>query len=798
MLLNAISYLCGNCLLLLCRTLPNATLVYSVALLIILLTSLCCIAASQIKISKVPITKLLRASIWVLKVASIAAMAFSWAVYQAQAHQANILPYALEKQPLTVIGYIDSFPQVKPGVPGVVAFKFVVQDSENLDTLNLGTIKLTWQTNLKLELGQRWQFIVRLKRPRGLANPGSFDVEKQSFQQRITAIGYVYSKHAADAQLIDDSSINVSSGKISHAIRKWLHAKIITALGEKEFVGTILALTLGMQQAISPQHWQVWQQTGVAHLLAISGLHIGFLAGLTYKITTWLWRRMPMAWLKLPVPQVGAIAALMAAYSYTFLAGFSVSAQRALVMVAVAMLAILYKRKITAVIGFAWALILVLVLDPLAVLSAAFWLSFVAVAILLYTFSGRKKLTGILQWLKPHLVLALGVLPLGINYFGNIVLIAPLANLILVPYVSFLVVPLALLGIVFTPLFTALAQQCWIMAEWLLAGIWPWLIKLQAVPAAKLSVSSPAYWQLVLASIGIAWLLAPHGFPGKIFGCYAILPLLIVNSSNAVDQDVIKITMLDVGQGLSIVLETKHHVLLYDTGPKFSGTANAGDRVIWPYLRSQGIYKIDKIIVSHADLDHAGGLISLMQHIMPPQILTPSPDALKIDPEIGVNIQACRAGQHWEWDGVKFEMLHPVSPLLKKRNDHSCVLRVSSKLHSILFTGDISGLAEQQLLANYAAKLPAEILMIPHHGSASSSADEFVAQVGPRYALVSVGYLNRYGHPKPQVVEKYAAHGSVVLDTASLGAISLKLNDKNKNIKANCYRIEQHKFWHEP
>lgn len=849
MLQYALSYLLGSCWILCCDTLPTHNLVYSLIFLFSIALGINFIIKKFFPDYSRQFGDLQRhyspgtlIGSKIIKLAIVAALGFCWACYQARMHQTHILPFELEQKPIELIGYIDSFPHANNNQTNnnhvnykqindnhdnnnKVQFNFVVEQVASttfVDTLNLGTIKLHWKNNPQLKLGQRWRVIVRLKRPRGFANPGSFDAEKFYFQQRITAIGYVDPK--TSPQLISDQPV-----KLSHRLRQSLYQHINTAIAGTEFSGLILALTLGLSQAVTPEQKLVFQQTGIAHLLAISGLHIGFVAGLVFTLISWLWRWLPSRWLLMfPANWIAAWVAIAAAYGYALLAGFAVSTQRAVIMVMAAMLGILVKRKVTTSFGFAWALLLILILDPLVIMGAGFWLSFTAVGILLYTFTGRKVHTNsaarrsitsrIYGWFKPQVVIFIGMLPLSVIYFGNVVVAAPLVNFIVIPYVNILVIPLALLGVLVSVSFPLAAKFAWLQAGQFFSYIWPMLTWVKQLPLANWQVAPLAWWQLLLAAVGALWLLAPRGFPGRYFGLLALLPMLFGNNTAQIAAGEMQITVLDVGQGLSTVVRTNKHVLLYDAGPVLGANADAGELVIWPYLRSQNIKQVDLVIISHADLDHIGGLMSLTKHIMPEQILTPNPQearfaqvlaaATNID-NAAPNLAACQAGQHWVWDGVLFEMMHPTLPLASKRNDQSCILKITTAVnqprvtpHSILLTGDISSKIERQLVQQIPDKLAADVLLVPHHGSKSSSATEFVNLVAPAYALASVGYLNMYGHPKPEIISKYRDLGANFLDTAQAGAITINFyndnnNEEKNNIILNSYRLDQHKFWRE-
>jgi competence protein ComEC len=784
----------------------------------------------------------------------------TYVLYHANLHLANSYPATEQKKPINVIGKITSLPNYKQDN---VSFNFAIKQvfPPFTNRIKPGLIHLVWNTKRVLQIGQEWQFTVRLKKPRGFANVGCFDAEKYYFSKRIIATGYVVTKHynRRNNFVYNPKKLHLQRGvgqpphktpcakklhlqrgvgqpphktpcakklhlqwgvgqpphktpcdfkcnwynilDSGYKLRQYFHDHIVKALSNKPFQGIILALVTGDQHQISAEQFEVFKNTGVEHLLAIAGLHIGFMAGLVFILARKFWCYMPDKWLKIPAPLVGAIAASITALGYAYLAGFSISTQRACIMVVMAMLAIILRRMLLPADIFAYALILMLLLDPFSVLSLSFWLSFTAVAILLYAFVGNKTISKFDKWIKSGLVITIGMMPLLLAGFSSMPLISPLANFIAIPWVSWLVLPASLFGALVHPFWQQAGVQLWSFAELALQWLWPILKTLHQLPSSQWQPIIVSPWYLGLAFIGSLWLLAPRGFPGRIFGLCGFFPLLFP-LLKTIPVGTANFTILDVGQGLAIVLETSKHLLVYDTGPRSNMDFDAGEQVVWPFLRANNIRHIDTVIVSHADIDHSGGMNSLMDHFLPQQILTPKPELLleklpaqKISIKSALQIKQCLAGQHWQWDGVEFTMLHPQEPIPWNRNEQSCVLHIQTKNGSILLTGDIGSNSEQQLITKFRRYLPSDIIVVPHHGSKYSSTFALIESVKAKYAVASVGYLNQYRHPHHSIVVRYLQRGTKFLDTAKCGAIFFSLENNSKQFQPSCYRIEHRRVW---
>lgn len=627
--------------------------------------------------------------------------------------------------------------------------------------------------------GERWRLSVRLKRPHGFQNPGGYDYEAYLFRNRIGATGYVRTERPPER--ISGDSARYAVDRVRQALGERIHA----LMADSGYSGLVVALANGDSRAVSEEQWQVLRRTGTLHLVAISGLHISLVGGIAFFMVRFLWSLPGFTVLRLPAPHAGAIAAMLAACAYAALAGFVIPTQRALIMLAVAMSAILLRRRIPPSRLLALALFLVLLYDPFSVMAPGFWLSFTAVGVIIYVMQNPNaswwRKWGYIQW-----AIALGMVPMMLWLFQQISLSAPIANLLAVPVFDLLVVPLTLLGVLAigisadTP-----ASLLFHAAAWLLHALWQVLTPLSAFEHTQWVQHRPATWALACAFVGVVWLLAPRGWPARAVGAVWLLPAVLLRPPGPAPGE-LWFTLLDVGQGLAAVIRTPSHVLVYDAGARFSTRFDAGAAVVVPYLRAQGVYRIDTLIISHGDNDHMGGAPSLVQAIPAARVLTSVPARFTGEP--------CSAGQTWRWEEIEFAIINPPPGGHGSDNNASCVLRVRGPHGSVLLPGDIEKRAEQRLLTQAGERqLAADILVAPHHGSRTSSTQAFVDAVGPRYVAFPVGYRNRYRHPHPQVIARYAAHGTALYDSASMGALEFRLS--GRGIEVAVYRRTHRRYW---
>lgn len=714
------------------------------------------------------------------------ALGFAWAAWRADLRLADRLPDHWQGVDLAVVGVVNDLPQADAR-----GERFVLDIERTLTPHGpvLHRIQLAryWPRegarNPTVKAGERWQFTVRLKRPYGTHNPHGFDLEAWMLERDIAASGYVRenpSPRRLDAQAATPAAWIA-------ATRAALRERIAATLGDAPYAGVIAALVVGDQRSIPYDQWRAFTRTGVNHLLSISGLHVTMIAALADWAVAFGWRRWPRAAERLPARQAGLLAAVLAAYAYALLAGFQVPAQRTLFMLGVLALAFWGRREPRPFSALTWALFAVLVIDPWAVLSAGFWLSFGAMAAILWATFGRVGQADKLRaWVTVQGAVTLALAPALLLLFQQVSLISPLANAVAIPVVSWLVTPLALLGVIVPPL--------WHVAAWLMAWLGQGLIWASELPWAVVSRPAPEGWALLLAVTGTLWLLLPHGFPMRAMGGLLWLPL-IFPLRTSIAPETFQADVIDVGQGTAILIRTAEHALLYDTGPAFAGS-DAGERIVVPYLRTLGIGKLSGVIVSHDDNDHSGGLRSVLRDIPTGWLLHGLPAASPLL-TAAPSPSHCHRGQHWQWDGVRFDILNPPVEAYtepgRRDNDYSCVLKVSRDGQSLLITGDAERRGELELLES-GTDMSATVLVAGHHGSRTSSLAEFVEQVHPRYGVFTVGYRNRFGHPHPQVVARFRALDSNILRSDSGGRISLTFGEAG--VVASEYRPSHRRYWH--
>ena len=709
-------------------------------------------------------------------------LGFSLAALDAAGRLYPALDPLLEGTPVQVHGVVDGLPRYDGRV---LRFEFAVEQGHTLEGEPVELpqrLRLAWYNDFPPGLvpGQRWQLRVKLKRPWSMRNPGGFDYEQWLFQQRIGATGYVRDK--GDNRLLDAAAEGYGLLRVRHRLQQ----AIAEVLADHPQRGIITALAIGDRAAIRDSQWDALLASGTNHLVAISGLHVGLVAGLVFLLTRRLWQLFPLCCAWLPAPRAASLLALLAALGYAALAGFSIPTQRALVMLAVVLGALWWQRPLQRSRVLLLALWAVVLLDPTSVLSPGFWLSFAAVSWILYGMSGRLRAEGVWwRWGRVQFLVAAGLLPLLLLFFQQGSLSSPLANLIAVPWVSLLVVPLTLLGMLLLWWPSGGGALLMSGAE-LMRWLWPLLQWLsEAIPVLPGAASG---WTLLPAFIGLLWLFAPHGWPLRPAGVLLLLPLLLWRPPLPQEGEA-RFTLLDVGQGLSAVVQTRHHVLVFDTGPRYPSGFDTGDAVVVPFLREQGLRQVDLMLVSHSGNDHAGGARSVLAQIPVKRVMS------SVDTLAGRrDTEPCRRGDAWRWDGVDFRILHPPAGSHSgEHNDHSCVLRVDAGDDSLLLSADLEAAAERQLLAA-GEPLAADILVAPHHGSKTSSTPGFVAAVAPEHVLFAVGYRNRYGFPHPGVVERYRAAGAMLLRNDQNGALSTVLGRSERRFEG--YRSAKRRLWH--
>ena len=699
-----------------------------------------------------------RASGWLAGVACFV-LGFVWAAGMATVRMKEHLPEAWEARDIALTGVVASLPQrFERGE----RFEFDVESVQTEGALVPRHILLAWYRDRvpdngdgeaddgdevasagAVHPGERWRFTVRLKRPHGNANPHGFDYEAWLLERNLRATGSIRAR--AERERLDDFVPRPAYAL--ERLREAVRNRFLEAMPEAPYLGVLMALAIGDQRAIPNAQWTVFNRTGITHLVSISGLHVTMLAALMAFLCKHLWRRSERLMLYLPAQKAAVLAGWLAALAYALLAGFGVPAQRTLYMLSVVALALWSGRNFGVSRILLLALLLVLLLDPWAVLATGFWLSFGAVGVLLFVSSTRVgEVAGwrghFLRWGQTQWAVTLGSVPLLLLFFQQFSLISPLANAVAIPVVSFLITPLALLFAVL-PWLPLLQLDHWLLG-WLMRLL-EWLAQWPVWQQA-----APPVWASGLALFGVFWLLLPRGFPARWLGLCLVSPALFWLPPRPV-TGAVWADVLDVGQGLAVVVQTASHSLLYDTGPQYGANADAGARVVVPYLRAIGIRQLDALIVSHRDKDHSGGATSVRAAL---------PIARTLSSITDLGGEKCVAGQAWDWDGVHFSVLHPLESDYalpkKKTNNMSCVLRVDATNGSLLLSADIEAADEKALIAR-GADLASDVLVVPHHGGKGSSSEAFVNAVAARDVVFSAGYRNSFQHPRPEVLERYGA-----------------------------------------
>lgn len=733
----------------------------------------------------------------------ISALGFAWAQVRAWDRLQSQLPSACEQQVVGVQGVIVSVPEHDARGQHV---DFAIERSFNVSCPMPKRVRLHLYSQSyrgefgktspglpHLQAGERWQWSVRLKRPHATRNPHGFDYAGWCLSNNIGASGSIVSK-------MPIRRLQTLVWQPSALIARWRAAvgdKIEKVLGTTPQSAVLRALVIGDDSQINRSDWQLFVDTGINHLVSISGLHITMLASLGYLLTGWIWRLRPRLALWIPSKLAAGAGGALVAIAYSALAGFSIPTERTLLMLLTMIVMLSLKQRIP----FSWVLSaavwVVLVLDPWAVMAPGFWLSFGAVAILAFAMSGRLRPA---RWwrsaLQTQWVITLAFVPVLILLFNQLSLISPLANGLAIPIVSLAIVPLAIAGAILPLDFLLqLAATLW---EWCALGLY-WLRQL---PGAVWYLSTPPIWTWLLGMAGMLFWLLPRGWPLRWAGFVLWLPLLLPTHT-ALQPGQMRVTVLDVGQGLSVLVQTAHHTMLYDAGPSYNEESDAGQRIVLPYLRHLGVSHLDTVIISHDDNDHSGGMASVLAGVSVGKFLsslTPESDFFKqiqVLPKPPVlQAQACDHGQQWQWDDITFRMLAPAKNAKTdlKDNDKSCVLHVKSAHGSLLLTGDIEKEAERWLLESDSDQLATTVMTMPHHGSKTSSTIDFVNAAQPAIAIATVGYLNRFGHPKPEVLSRYAAIGSQILRSDYDGAIVIDFLSGQSPAVKRWRQIEPH-YW---
>ena len=706
-----------------------------------------------------------------------------WANYSFDSHKQRVLPADLELKNLAMVGVIKGVPNKRDGN---ISFILRVEASGQSQIPNGGLLKLNcYRCSLDFKPEQKWKLTVRLKRPNGYASWGAFDYEKYLFRHQIIAKGYVRLNEEYELLSSSKSSISQIRYRISNTLQG------IDNLSESG-LAIMSALMIGDKSFINQSQSETFQKTGVSHLMAISGLHIG----LVFLASIWVFNLLsyPFAriFLFLPRQYLVLLPALFCAFFYAALAGFAISTIRALVMLSVFVFCKFFARQVSLHKVLLVAACLILLIDPFSILDIGFWLSCAAVWIIGLASGGQQQIS--LIRLQP--LLWVGMMPMTAFFFGQISLVSPIVNLIIVPLFCLLLIPLTLVSLCFLLIgFDGFAVTLISALDHVYSVIYLILVKISSFDLIATSTQQWKAWQSML----MVGALTVYMLRLKLFA-YVLWSVMLAGLFMPIDKvfsfsknsTELNITLLDVGQGLSLVVEVsgqKKYTLVYDTGPRYPSGFTAAKAVLIPYLNWKGVSHIDQLVISHADNDHIGGYSELQDAFLVEHVLTSRTDVL---PES----KACTTGQKWQVEGVGFEFLSPMVNTPQGSNNLSCVLKISYAQTNILITGDIEKQVERHLLSNYhenLSKLKAEILLVPHQGSKTSSTQAFIDTVEPELALVAAGYLNHYGHPHPMVVQRYIDRKIDLLSTVDNGSVIIKVN--SAGWRTLSFRKDQKRVW---
>ena len=718
-----------------------------------------------------------------LRLAGIIAVGIAWTVFRADIALSERLPKALENEDLIVVGSVHDLPRT---LDDGVHFEFVVDtSSRDGEAISFrGLVRLGWyDVDRDVHACERWRLHVHLKRPRGTINPGGFDAERYALERDIVATGSV--RESDDNALLNTDTFCIDG------LRERIGNTIVAALGEGTSADLLRALAFGDQHAMNEDEWSIARATGIPHLIAISGLHIALFASFGVGLMRLLWKIAPRLTLCWPAPLLEAIASLAFAIAYAFIAGFGLPTRRALIMIGALLIANLSRRARAPVYALALAVLVLLIADPLCVLSSGFWLSFVGVGWLMFCLhDSTTRRHGWKNLLRSQGVASIGLLPLGIWFFGQSSLIGPLANLIAVPVICFFVLPVGVFAALVAIVSPTVGYPALALVGHVLDALWFALEKFSQMSGALWYFPEPGFFALALAMLGAFCLLQPRGVPARLVGAFLLLPLLIPEETE-LRGGAFEAYVLDVGQGLAMIVRTEHHVLIYDAGPRYPSGFDLGDAAVVPALRALGIDHPDRMIISHGDSDHAGGAASVDAAFPRMTVESGEPERLKIP------ASQCLAGEQWDWDGVMFRIVSPVPPLDKVGNDRCCVLDIRSGENELVLTGDITAMVEDIVASALEPAASHVVLQAPHHGSKTSSSDAFLDALQPVLSIFSAGYLNRFHHPNPDIVARYAAHDIATLNTADSGFVHVRFDTNAAPVVVERGRLDRHPYWRE-
>lgn len=698
---------------------------------------------------------------------------------------------ALQGETISIVARIADFPRSTDKM-----LRFFVEQHERSDLP--ARVRLSWyEPEAEPRVGEVWQLRVRLRQPHSYANPGGFDYEGWLFRLRIGATGYVVSHK--DNQRLG----TVPVGSMSRFRQEFVN-RVTALLRDDEAAAVLLAVGVGARHRITREQWDRYAITGTSHLMAISGLHIGLAAGGVFLLA---WAIFAPFCRHMNVRDMALIAAVLAAGFYAAVSGFAVPARRALLMAMLAAAAVLSRRKLNGAALLALPCLVLFFVDPVSIHAPGFKLSFAAVAILLWTLQSHfhqpplcagswldnpwvTKAIGNLRRLGTlQIALLAGLFPLTVLIFGRFSLIAPLMNLLVLPLFNFITVPFCLVGMIFQGPLQPLGDQLLVIAHHSIRLVL-WLVAFAAeLPAMRAEILPPERLAVLIALLPVAYVAFPSAWPGRKLVWIAMAAVLLYRPP-APPPGCLDYQVLDVGQGLAVVLRAGEHTVLFDTGPSFRSGSSTADIVVIPFLKSRGIGDLDTLIVSHADQDHAGGVRAIANQFEIGRTLVG-----ETVPGLGVQQIPCSTASSWISDGVRFQFLHPPPGAGWQGNNASCVLEVATGNHRILLTGDIEAPVEAMLVENNLIG-PVNTVIVPHHGSRTSSSPDFVTRLRPELAIVSAGFGNRWGFPKTDVVRRWEHAGARLLETATSGAIGQRICIDSGVERLRRERWAVRKYWH--
>lgn len=713
------------------------------------------------------------------------AAGFALTLWRADLRLAERWPEARQGEEVLITGIVASLPELvptqgfrragKPDEPAQNTWRFRFEPIQGGVPTR---IRASWyRTPETLRGGECWRLRLKLKAPHGSQNPNGFDYEGWLFRQGIAATATVRAAERCEPQGFYPVL----------RLRQGIRDRLQAALPASPARAVLTALVLGDASGLRDADWAAFRRTGTSHLVAISGFNLAIVAGFAFWLLRWAWGAWQPLTQRLPAQQAAALGAALIATIYALLAGFEPPVTRALAMLLIALAALCLNRLASPyrVLALAWGAILLA--DPFAVLSAGLWLSFGAVAAILWISSGRLgREPGWRLALRVQLMLSLLLAPLTLFFFQGTAWIAPFVNLVAVPWFA-LLTPLALVAVLLLWIVPPLAVPLLQLTDRALAVTHTALQALAETHGDSWLAAAPAPAALALALLAALLLVAPRGVPLRVFAVLCLLPLCLPRQTAPARG--YTLTALDVGQGLAVVVRTANHTLLFDAGPASADGFDAGQSVVVPYLLGEGVRRLDLLIVSHGDLDHRGGAPAVRA-------------ALPVLEERGAMAGTpCAAGQGWEWDGVRFSILNGPASATGERspdNNGGCVLRIEAGGHAALLPADIEQQAEARLVSSQPATLRAEVLLAAHHGSRTSSSPAFVEAVNPDLVIFPTGYANSYKHPRPEVVARYLQLGSTLHMTGHEGALSLHVDPDTGLGAVTAWRRQWPRYWWAP